>query len=110
MWDFPLCGSAFGAECHEGLRGRSTPVQVGWGTTGSLRSLGAGRQAAGRGATREVFTTALLFDVRSELCVISKGERKRKPGRRCQTRCQCPLFNVKIQVNRRLLSVVIYGL
>lgn len=44
-----------------GLRGRSTPVQEGWDTTGdrSLRSLGASRG--------ELFTTALLLDVSSGL-------------------------------------------
>lgn len=67
-----------------GLRGRNTPVQEGWGTIGegSLRSLGVSRQMARRG---EVFTTALLLDVRSGLWVISKGESEREPGRRGQT-------------------------
>lgn len=56
---------------------------------------------------REVFTTALLLGVRA---LISKGERKREPGRRGQTHCQCPLFHLKIQVNWKLLCGLIYGL
>lgn len=40
----------------------------------------------------------------------SKGERKREPGTRGQTSCQCPLACVKIKVNWEFLSDVIFWL
>lgn len=113
MWDLPL-GNPWGMaeagglslleqDAMWGLRGRSTPVQEEWGTIGegSLRSLGASRQGYEEGG---------LHHSTAPWCLISKGERKREPGRRGQRHCQCPLFHLKIQVNWKLLCGLIYGL